>query len=108
MKIEKILYPRHPVRCIITGPSCSGKSVFLLILISNIIIEFDRIYIYSPSLHQDLYQKLIEYFSSFLPINIIPKIVDEGDIDVVIDEICSDKTFRKQISKYTLLIVLKN
>ena len=26
--MEKILYPNHPVRCIITRPSESGKSLF--------------------------------------------------------------------------------
>ena len=46
MKIEKILYPQHPVRCIITGPSCSGKSVFLTNSILNIVNEYDKIYIY--------------------------------------------------------------
>ena len=57
--IEKRLYPSHPVRCSITGPSECGKSVFLTNLNLNIIIEFDKIYIYSPSLHQDFYQKLV-------------------------------------------------
>ena len=52
--MEKTLYPSHPVRCIITGPSECGKSVFLTNLILNIINEYDKIYIYSPSLHQDL------------------------------------------------------
>ena len=28
IKKEKILYPQHPVRCIITGPSDSGKTIF--------------------------------------------------------------------------------
>ena len=39
--MEKILYPKHPVRCIITGPSECGKSVFLtnLVLISK---QFQR------------------------------------------------------------------
>ena len=27
--MDKNLYPQHPVRCIITGPSECGKSVFL-------------------------------------------------------------------------------
>ena len=62
--MEKVLYPSHPVRCIITGPSCSGKSYFLTNLIVNIINEYDKIYIYSPSLHQDLYQKLGKCFSN--------------------------------------------
>ena len=31
--MHKILYPQDPVRCIITGPSKCGKSVFLTNLI---------------------------------------------------------------------------
>ena len=62
--MEKFLNPKHPVRCIITGPSECGKSVFLTNLILNIINEYDKIYISSPSLHQDLYQKLIKCFTN--------------------------------------------
>ena len=51
--MEKFLYPNLPVRCIITGPSECGKSVFLTNLILNSINDYDKIYIYSPSLHQD-------------------------------------------------------
>ena len=58
--MEKFLYPTHPVRCIITGPSNVGKAVFLTNLILNIINEYTKIYIYSPSLQQDIYQKLIK------------------------------------------------
>ena len=54
---ENFLYPNHPVKCIITGHSECGKSVLLTNLILNIINEYDKIYIYSPGLHQDLYQK---------------------------------------------------
>ena len=93
--MEKILYPTHPVRCIITGPSNVGKSVFLTNLILNIINEFDKIYIYSPSLHQDLYQKLIKCFSNYIPIHIIPNILNGADIDIVIDEIVNNKDFEK-------------
>ena len=52
--MEKFLNPNHPVRCFITGPSECGKSVFLTNLILNFINEYDKIYIYSPSHHQDL------------------------------------------------------
>ena len=89
------LYPKHPVRCCITGPSECGKSYFLTTLISNIINEYDKIYIYSPSLHQDLYQKLIKCFSNYIPIDIIPNILIEGDIDIVIEEIVNNKDFQK-------------
>ena len=92
--MEKILYPTHPVRCIITGPSECGKSVFLTNLILIIINEYDKIYIYSPSLHQDLYQKLIKCFSNS-PIHVIPNILNEEDIEIVIKEIVNDKNFEK-------------
>ena len=39
MKMVKILYPSHPVRCIITGPSECGKSAFVTNSILNIINE---------------------------------------------------------------------
>ena len=54
---DKFLYPNHPVRCKITGPSECGKNVFLTNYILNIFNEYNKIYIYSPSVHQDLYQK---------------------------------------------------
>ena len=93
--MEKILYPTHPVRCIITGPSECGKSVFLTNLNLNIINEYDKIYIYSPSLHQDLNQKIIKSFSNYIPNHIIPNILNEEDIDIVIDEIVNNKDFEK-------------
>ena len=93
--MEKILYPTHPVRCIICGPSGSGKSYFLTNLILNIINEYDKIYIYSPSLHQDLYEKLLKCFSNYIPIQIIPNILNETDIDIVIEEIVNNKDFQK-------------
>ena len=93
--MEKILYPSHPCRCIITGPSNVGKSVFLTNLILNIKSEYNKIYIYSPSLHQDLYQKLIKCFSNYIPIHIISNILNEEDIDVVIQEIVDNKDFEK-------------
>ena len=51
--MDKFLYPQHPVRCIITGRSECGKNIFLTNLILNNINEYNKIYIYSPSLHQD-------------------------------------------------------
>ena len=92
---DKLLYPPHPVRCIITGPSECGKSLFLTNLILNIINEYDEIYIYSPSLHQDLYQKLIKCFSNYIPIHVIPNILNEKEINVVIDEVVTIKDFEK-------------
>ena len=93
--MEKILYPSHPDRCTITGPSERGKSVFLTNLILNIINEYDKLYIFSPSLHQDLYQNLIKCFSNYIPINIIPNILNEEDIDIIIEEVVNNKDFEK-------------
>ena len=93
--MEKILYPPHPVRCIITKPSECGKSVFLTISILNIINEDDKINIYSTSLHQDLFQKLNRCFSNYIPIPIIPNISNEEDIELVFDEIVNKKDFEK-------------
>ena len=97
--MDKILYPTHPVRCIITGPSECGKSVFLTNIILNIMNEYDKIYIYSPSVHQDLYQRLIKCFSNYLPIHRIPNILNEEDIDIVIEEIINNKDFEKSNSE---------
>ena len=93
--METFLYPTHPVRCIITGPSNVGKSIFLTNIILSIINGYDKIYIYSSSLHQDLYEKKIKCFSNHIPINIIPDILNEEDIDIVIKEIVNNKDFEK-------------
>ena len=108
--MEKFLYPNHPVRCIITGPSECGKSVFLTNSIINIIDEFDKLYIYSPSLHQDLYQKLIKCFSDCIPIHIITNILNEEDIYIVIEEMVNKKDLEKsdtQIVTYESIEELK-
>ena len=93
--MDESLYPSHSLRCIICGPSSSGKSVFLKNLILNIINDYDKIYIYSPSLHQDFYQKLNECFSKYISIHLIPNILNEEDIDGVIDETDNSKDIEK-------------
>ena len=106
--MEKFLYTNHPVSFIKTGPSECGKSVFLAKLILNIINEYDKIYIYSPNLHQDLFQKLIKCFSNCKPIHIIPNILNEEDIDSVIEEIINNKDLKHLIQKYKLMKVQKD
>ena len=93
--MEKYLYPSHPVKCIITGPSECGRSLFLTNLILKIINEYDKIYIYSPSLHQDFYHKLIICFSNYIPIHINPKILNAEVIDIVFEDIVNNKDFDK-------------
>ena len=106
--MDKILYPTHPVRCIITRPSECGKSVFLTNIILNIINEYDKIYIYSPN--QDFYQKLIRCFSNYIPIHIIPNILNEEDIDILINELVNNEDFEKsniEIETYNNIEELK-
>ena len=108
--MDKILYPTHPVRCIITGPSKCDKSVFSTNLISNIINEYDKIYIHWPSLHQDLYKKPINCFSNYIAIHIIPNILNEENTDVVIEKIVYNKDFEKsdtEIEAYESIEELK-
>ena len=62
--MEKLLYPKHPVRCIKTRPSECGISVIRTNLILKFINEFEKTKVYSPSLHQDLYQKLNRCFNN--------------------------------------------
>ena len=93
MNLDKNLYPNHPVRCIITGPSECGKSVFLTNLSLTNINEFDEKYIYSPSIHQDLNKKLTKCFTNYIPFNTLPNILNEEDIDVVIEEIVKTEDF---------------
>ena len=93
--MDKFLYPNHPVRCIITGPSDCGKSVFQTNLILKNNNEFFKIYIYSPSLHQVLCQRLVKSSSNYITTNITPKNLNEEDIDIVIEEVIKTKVFQK-------------
>ena len=95
--MEKILYPEIPIRCIISGKSNSGKSTLLFKILFNIINEFDKIYIHSPTIHQPNYQKLIKCFQNFLPLNVIDNIlqadIDLEDLDDIIEELVNDEDF---------------
>ena len=109
--MEKLSYPSHPVRCIINGPSECGKSVFLTKLVLNNFNENLKLYTYSPSLHQDLFQKILKCFGNFIPILIIRNILSEEDIDIVIDEVVKKKDFEKsdsEIETYESIEELKN
>ena len=66
-------------------------------ILFNIINEFDKIYIHSPTIHQPNYQKLIKCFQSFLPLNVIDNILKEDisleELDDVIEVIVNDEDF---------------
>ena len=93
--MDKFLYPTHPVRCIITGPSECGKSVFLTNLNLIIIDELEKIYIHSTSIHHDLYQILIKCFSNYIPPNIIPIIINAEKTDLAVDGVINIKDIEK-------------
>ena len=93
--MEKFIYPKLSVRCIITGPNECGKNYFLTSLNTNNIKEFAETYIFSPSVHQDLYRKLFKSFSIYIPLQIIPSNINEEDIDIVIEEIVKNKDCKK-------------
>ena len=54
--MEKKLYPKHPLQCIIAGPSECGKSYFLTNLILNITNEYKK-YTSTPQVFIKIYIK---------------------------------------------------
>ena len=95
--MEKYLYPEPPVRCIISCKSASGKSTLLFKILFNIINKFDKIFIYSPTIHQPVYRTILRSFNNFLPLNVIQNIFREGipldELDKTIEEIINDEDF---------------
>ena len=84
----------------------SISNIFFL----NNINEYKKIYIYSPSLHQDIYQKIIKCFVNYIPIHIISNILNEEDIDIVIEGIVKNKDSEKsdtEIETYESIEELK-
>ena len=54
------------------------------------------IYISTHQVFIKIYIKIItEFFSKYIPIHIIPNILNEVDIDIAIDEIVNNKDFQK-------------
>ena len=47
------------------------------------------------SLHQDIYQKILNCFSNYIPIEVIPNILDDEDIDLVTEEKVNNDEFEK-------------
>ena len=113
--MDNFLNPPHPHRVIITGPSGSGKTYFLANVILNISNDFSKLYIYSPSIYQELYQKLIKCLNAFLPLNVIQNILNQNisidDLDAVIEEIIHDEDFESseiEIETFDLINELKD
>ena len=89
------MYPSKPLRCIISGKTASRKRTLLFKIPLNIIIEFDKIYIFSPTIHQPTYQKILKCFQSFMPLNAIYYIIQEDipleELDNVVEVIVNDE-----------------
>ena len=85
-------------------------NVFGQIFTSKTNNEFEKNSIYSPYLHQELYQKLPKCFSNYIAINIFPNILSEEDIVIVIEEKVNDRDFEKsdiEIETYESIKKLK-
>ena len=67
-------------------------------LFSNTFNEIEKIYIYSPSLHQNTYRKT-ECPSNYIQKSIIPNILKEENTDLVNDEVVNDEDFKKSDTK---------
>ena len=61
----------------------------------NIFKEFEKMNIYSASLHRVLYQKVINCFINYKPINKRANTLNTKVNDLVIKEIVNDKHFEK-------------
>jgi hypothetical protein len=57
-KNKTLFFPQHPCRCLIIGPSGTGKTSDLLTLIHNSV--FHKLYVYSKTLDEDKYEYLIK------------------------------------------------
>ena len=64
-------------------------------MILNINNEYDKIYICSPSQHQDSSQKLINWFGKYIRKIKNLNNLNEEDLDVIVDQAVNEKDFGK-------------
>ena len=102
--MDKKLYPKSPIRVVISEASGCGKTCLLTKLITEIINDFTEIYIYSPSIHQETYQKLIDSFEQKIPPNSISKILKNKK---TIEDCLNDNLSNIEISVYENIEELK-
>ena len=58
------LLPKHVV-CVISGSTGCGKTNLLLnLLLKESVLDYDRIYIFCPTIHQPAYQYLKDYYNN--------------------------------------------
>ena len=61
----------------------------------NVVNDIVKVYIYSPCLDQDFYQKIIKYFKNFSPKNVNQSIITEKNLNRLIEEIVDHEKFSK-------------
>ena len=91
--MDNFLNPINRIVCNIIGPPACGKSCFLTNIILNFVKGYRKVYIYSPSLYRDLYQRILKRFSNFKQISMIQKNPEDGRLDFLIVETINDKNF---------------
>ena len=123
IKFERKLYPKQPVRVVIAGFFICGKTCFLTKLIFKIINDFTEIYTYSPSIHQDTYQTLIECFENHIPVKLIDKVIktkntienlladenfDPSEIEISVIENIEELKYPQEYTGESTVIILDN
>ena len=78
------------------NPATLENQYFTNLILDNI-FEFEKIYIYSPSLHRDLYHKLNICSINYIPNHIIPNNLNEDEMEVVMEQMVTDNDFEKNI-----------
>ena len=113
--MEKHLYAEKHLKTILSGKTDSGISTLLFKILFNIINDFDKIYIFSPTIHQPSYQKIIKCFNSFLLLNVIQNILKDkiplDELDNIIEEFINDGSFEQshiECESYENIDELKN
>ena len=71
------------------------KIVFLTNLNLNIVNKFEKMYLYSPSLHQNLQTKLFKCFGNSMPMITIPITLNEKHLDITSDRRTMGENFEK-------------
>ena len=61
-------------------------------------MNLEKKHICAPSLHQDLYQKLTNHFSIYIPKSFILTILNEKDLDLILLETVFGKNSEKSIT----------
>ena len=77
-------------RMLICGPSNSGKTNLLLIMIYKLLV-FDKIYLFSKNLHQNKYETLLQDFAKRINPKVGYEVIEAyGDEIIPLEELPTD------------------